>query len=128
MSCTPDSTPSQMKYYLIITPATTSSIMSFITTWEDLPGTIIIIIKNTLSSLSQLLLIHPNPAHEVLGLTATVPLQQLIIRNLEGQFLLSKELSGVSESIDVSRLPAGIYFAEVKFRNTNVVMKKVVLL
>jgi len=58
---------------------------------------------------------YPNPAKDILhidfGMLSNASLQ---ILNLQGQVMLSKQLSGQTKELDISTLPAGLYFVQLE--------------
>ena len=58
---------------------------------------------------------YPNPAKDILhidfGMLSNASLQ---ILNLQGQVMLSKQLSGQTKELDISALPAGLYFVQLE--------------
>jgi hypothetical protein len=64
--------------------------------------------------------IFPNPATTQLILTASYKVRNVIISNLLGQTVLRDEYDTQKVSVDISGLPADIYFIKI---NGNVVKK-----
>ncbi|MFA5620118.1 MAG: T9SS type A sorting domain-containing protein [Weeksellaceae bacterium] len=54
--------------------------------------------------------IYPNPVKDILTIEGIAPNTQLIITDLTGKTILSTTVKSNKESIDVSGLPAGVYF------------------
>lgn len=60
--------------------------------------------------------IYPNPVKDILTIEGISPNTQLIITDLTGKTILSTTVKDNKGSIDVSRLPAGVYFInKIKF-------------
>jgi len=60
---------------------------------------------------------YPNPAKDILNLTAQTTLQKVIIYNILGQEMISKEINDISTSINVSQLAQGAYILRVSTDN-----------
>lgn len=58
--------------------------------------------------------IYPNPVHSRLTIRGYGLSEQLQISDLAGRILLSQELNGQRSTIDLSRLPEGIYILKLK--------------
>lgn len=61
----------------------------------------------------QQLTLYPNPTAKQLTIQTEIPIQWLRIKNNQGQLILKS----VDKQVDVSTLPAGVYFVEVKTQN-----------
>ena len=64
--------------------------------------------------------IFPNPANNTLTISLnreTIKHAKAFIINLQGQTLLQSELVGKENSLDISNLPAGVYFVKVVDEN-----------
>lgn len=60
--------------------------------------------------------IFPNPTSDILTITGFNPEIKLIITNVNGQTVLKKSVKDYKETIDISGLPAGVYFINgIKF-------------
>jgi len=58
--------------------------------------------------------IYPNPAKEVLHIDLASDISARIkILNIHGQVMLEKQLDSKNVSINISSLPAGLYFVQV---------------
>ena len=57
---------------------------------------------------------YPNPASESIHVNSTKVLDDLAIYNAMGEIVLQKESKNKAEDIDISKLPAGIYFIRTK--------------
>ncbi|WP_299766636.1 fibronectin type III domain-containing protein [uncultured Dokdonia sp.] len=60
---------------------------------------------------------YPNPAKDILNLTAQTTLQKVIIYNILGQEMISQEINDISTSINVSQLAQGAYILRVSTDN-----------
>lgn len=61
-------------------------------------------------------LVFPNPTSDILTITGFNPEIKLIITNVNGQTVLKKSVKDYKETIDISGLPAGVYFINgIKF-------------
>jgi hypothetical protein len=70
------------------------------------------------------LVIYPNPATTIINIENNKMLKELYIYNLNG--LLMKQASSENSSIDISKLPVGIYLLKAYFENGKYVMKKMI--
>ena len=69
---------------------------------------------------------YPNPAHDVLNFIFDESISHSInIRNALGQIVLQTETGLQEFKLNISELPRGIYFAEIKSGEKSV-MKKIV--
>ncbi len=58
--------------------------------------------------------VWPNPARGTVSVASGYGLKRVTVHDLGGRFVLSREASGLSTSIDVSSLPRGAYFVTVE--------------
>ena len=79
------------------------------------------------STSSGTLVVYPNPANNILfvetRLIASLPAQTYRITNLMGQTLLQGSITAESQQIDISILPAGMYFINVYEQTVKFVVK-----
>ena len=79
------------------------------------------------STSSGTLVVYPNPANNILfvetRLIASLPAQTYRITNLMGQTLLQGSITAESQQIDISSLPAGMYFINVYEQTVKFVVK-----
>ena len=68
--------------------------------------------------------IYPNPATEIVNVSAEYKLEALTIFSITGQQLIYKV--NTDNSIDFSQLPKGIYLLKVEFENGKTVTKRVI--
>lgn len=61
-------------------------------------------------------IIYPNPVKDILHVKSTDPITVIEILNLHGEV---EKLLYINETMDVSELPAGTYFARIHFENIN---------
>ncbi len=57
--------------------------------------------------------IYPSPAHEVITINATGALHEVLVSNALGQVMLSRLCNADNVEVDISALPAGVYFVKV---------------
>jgi len=69
---------------------------------------------------------YPNPVIDKLTVSAKSEINQVVVRNLVGQTLKSFSLTGLTNSINVSDIPAGNYFVTVKLVNGELSTQKFV--
>lgn len=59
--------------------------------------------------------LFPNPTSDVLHINITdAPLADILIHNSVGQLLIEKQFTGTANSLNISKLPKGVYFIRVK--------------
>ena len=58
-----------------------------------------------------MLTLYPNPSHDIIHIAAGVPVKSVTIYDLSGKSI--RHITG-HENIDISRLPAGIYFVKIQ--------------
>ncbi|HOH82998.1 MAG TPA: T9SS type A sorting domain-containing protein [Bacteroidales bacterium] len=73
------------------------------------------------------LIIGPNPAIGYIHITSSVLLRSITLFTIEGQELLSQNLSGTAETIDVRNFHNGIFVARICFNDNTVAIKKIVI-
>lgn len=76
-----------------------------------------------------LFLVNPNPAQDYLLIETTKPDKNLWleIRNINGKEILKKEIDKKKENIDVSSLPAGLYYITIRNEHTAKTKKIVII-
>jgi hypothetical protein len=73
------------------------------------------------------LLVWPNPVNDILYLELKADNLRLIVLNLQGQLMVEKVLNQGSSSVNLSELPAGVYFIEtVSADNQQVYRNKII--
>ena len=75
---------------------------------------------NEIAAPSQDFILYPNPAHDDIMITASAPINSIVISNLLGQPVFSGSYSATSAVISTSALPPGLYIARI---NGNVIGK-----
>jgi len=73
-----------------------------------------------------LLAIYPNPATEVIHLVSENAIENYRITDINGSLLMESKLNGISNSINVADLPAGIYFIRVQTKNETLTSRVVI--
>ena len=71
--------------------------------------------------------IYPNPAKDLLYVEVSHASTPLSVTNALGQLIIEEELVQNKKEIDVSKLPNGIYFLKVKYKNGTELNKKFVI-
>ena len=66
---------------------------------------------------------YPNPANEFFNIDALFRIDEVIIRNYLGQIIIKKEVFDSSVKINVSALPMGFYFVELKSEQKSFIQK-----
>jgi len=69
--------------------------------------------------------IFPNPANSQITVETTPVESQLSILNLYGQELITHQITGFKTQLDISNLPAGVYFIRIT-NNKTVEMRKII--
>ena len=67
--------------------------------------------------------LYPNPVTDVLQINAKTEITSVVIFNINGQQLLSKDLNSMHGEIDLSAFSTGIYFARVSANNATETFK-----
>lgn len=67
--------------------------------------------------------IYPNPAQDFLRIDSRSAIREVVIQNAEGKLV---HLQDVSNTIDISALPAGTYIVRCTLENDEVVVKQIV--
>lgn len=70
-------------------------------------------------------IIYPNPVQDILHIKSTDPITVIEILNIHGQV---EKSFFIDETMDVSELPAGTYFARIHFENINDVQIEQILI
>ncbi|MFD1015358.1 T9SS type A sorting domain-containing protein [Winogradskyella rapida] len=65
--------------------------------------------------------LYPNPASDKLFISTTAQVERLVIYNINGQ--LVKQTNALTNSVDVSQLPSGLYMVQIQ-TNTNTTTQK----
>jgi hypothetical protein len=71
--------------------------------------------------------VYPNPAKDLLYVEVSHASTPLSVTNALGQLIIEEELVQNKKEIDVSKLPNGIYFLKVKYKNGTELNKKFVI-
>jgi hypothetical protein len=69
--------------------------------------------------------LSPNPATTNISIESPIKIENYTLTNTSGKIIQSDAMEA-SKSIDISRLPAGLYFLQLHLANGQTVMKKVV--
>ncbi len=79
-------------------------------TWASIPIASTLTINDT-----QLVnfTVYPNPVKDNITLTATMPIDNIIINNLLGQNILEKDINSIADKISVETLENGIYLIQI---------------
>ncbi|NOQ73368.1 MAG: T9SS type A sorting domain-containing protein [Crocinitomix sp.] len=70
---------------------------------------------------------YPNPATNILEISAANPIDQLQVYSSVGEYVMTVNVSEYVAQIDVSTLSRGIYFFDIRLQNGLTVKRKVVL-
>ncbi|MFB0938864.1 MAG: CotH kinase family protein [Urechidicola sp.] len=70
-------------------------------------------------------IVYPNPAEEKLMINSEQTIQKIAIFNLLGQQIKTFQVNFKSGEINVSELSKGIYFLNLKFKNSNSISTKI---
>jgi hypothetical protein len=57
--------------------------------------------------------VYPNPASDVLNVTASVEVSTIAIIGMDGKVISTQDVNGTATAVDVANLNAGVYFYEV---------------
>ena len=71
-------------------------------------------------------IMYPNPASTQITINLNVPTANLSLYNVNGQFLLEKQIQLGNNTLDVSNLSSGLYIATIKTEE-NIITKKLVI-
>lgn len=71
--------------------------------------------------------IFPNPASDIVEISATQNITRIEVVSAAGQIMHETEVNEESVSINVKNLPSGTYFVRI-FSNSNVIVKKLVVM
>ncbi len=77
----------------------------------------ITLIKNTPINTSRELICYPNPAQDVLNISATKNINEVTVTDLQGRARMSSKDTGIIQQINVSGLPKGIYIISCSTKN-----------
>ena len=72
--------------------------------------------------------VNPNPASSFINITSPFEMKTITIFNLEGRQLISKQISGLNETIETKNLSEGVYFAVIQFADNTIATKKIVII
>lgn len=70
-------------------------------------------------------IIYPNPVKDVINIKSTDPITVIEILNIHGQ--VDKNLDSRTDLLDVSDLPAGVYYVRIHFENKKTVQVEKIL-
>ncbi len=70
--------------------------------------------------------IYPNPTSGLLNISNTASFSRITISSVTGQTILSKEVTGSSQQLDISEYEAGIYFIVLDRQKHDQVIRKLV--
>jgi len=71
--------------------------------------------------------IYPNPAKELLHIKSKLPIEKAILYDLTGKKIKTYFSNQLSESIDVSNIPSGIYFINLQSEQGKQATKKIIV-
>jgi len=71
--------------------------------------------------------ISPNPAKGYIHITSPVVLSSITLFNSEGRELLSQNLYGTAETIDIRKFHSGIFVARICLNDNSVAIKKIII-
>lgn len=72
--------------------------------------------------------IYPNPVTNNLSIDNNIGLEMnVMLMNIQGKVVYTNEFSGMSSTVDVSNLKAGVYLVQVYTESKNVVVERVVI-
>ncbi|MEM8524662.1 MAG: T9SS type A sorting domain-containing protein [Bacteroidota bacterium] len=78
--------------------------------------------------IEQSLKIYPNPAFDVLHIALDVPKKASIrLYNVQGQLVLEQSTDQKEQEVDISHLPAGIYFCHIQTNDHQIQTKKIII-
>lgn len=84
-------------------------------------------IVTSISEVENNIAIFPNPATDIVEISATQNITRIEVVSAAGQVLKETEVNEESVSINVENLPSGTYFVRI-FSNSNVIVKKLVVM
>lgn len=67
--------------------------------------------------------VYPNPSSDFITITSKEELKKAVVTSLNGKTVLT---NGTSDSIDLSKLPKGVYILQGEFKNGSVSSKKII--
>lgn len=71
--------------------------------------------------------ISPNPANGYIHIASPVVLRSITLFNSEGRELLSQNLYGTAETIDIRKIHGGIFVARICLNDNSVAIKKIII-
>ncbi|NVO01993.1 MAG: T9SS type A sorting domain-containing protein [Bacteroidetes bacterium] len=80
------------------------------------------------SATNHKIFVNPNPASSFINITSPFEFKNITIFNMEGRKLISKQISGLNETIETKNLSEGIYFAVIQFADNTIATKKIVII
>lgn len=84
-------------------------------------------IVTSISEVENNITIFPNPATDIVEISATQNITRIEVVSATGQIMHETEVNEESVSINVENLPSGTYFVRI-FSNSNVIVKKLVVM
>ncbi|MBQ6277271.1 MAG: PKD domain-containing protein [Bacteroidales bacterium] len=84
-------------------------------------------IVTSISEVENNIAIFPNPATDIVEISATQNITRIEVVSVTGQIMHETEVNEESVSINVKNLPSGTYFVRI-FSNSNVIVKKLVVM
>lgn len=79
---------------------------------QDTAFVVIKVVNSTsLNEIQSVITVWPNPVHDYLHISSPFEIQELIIRSIDGKIVLRND--NLSNVVDVSQLPTGLYLVEV---------------
>jgi guanyl-specific ribonuclease Sa len=66
---------------------------------------------------------YPNPVKNILTISNTSNIDEVILTSIKGEILLTKRLSSLSSEIDLSNFSKGVYFLKIKTEGTEKTVK-----
>ena len=78
------------------------------------------------STVERMTYVAPNPAHGMVQVFSSVGIRKVIIYNIQGEHVFTQQVSAYSALLDISTLPAGLYFVNVHTPAGTVTKKLVV--
>jgi hypothetical protein len=83
---------------------------------------------NEYNNINCKIIISPNPAMNNIEITSPFSLLNISLYNLQGQTVLSKNISGTNTIVDIGQLHEGVYLAKILLNNNLIVTKKIIKL
>jgi len=71
--------------------------------------------------------IYPNPARKAITIVASSEMKKVEIWNTYGSLLIVEKCNDIAQQIDLSNVPAGIYFVKTQLLNSSIAISKFVV-